>query len=108
MGHLGGGVLIFGGLGVLYYAWKALMAARASGVPAATGPYAPVRHPQYLALAAMMLGFVVQGPTLLTLILLPGLVYAYLRLARREESETLVEFGPAYATYMRRTPRFVP
>jgi hypothetical protein len=32
--YIGGGVLIFGGLGVLYYAWRELNEAQASGVPA--------------------------------------------------------------------------
>jgi Putative protein-S-isoprenylcysteine methyltransferase len=106
--HLGGGILIFGGLGVLMYAWKVLRDAQASGVPATTGPYAWVRHPQYLALVLIMLGFVVQGPTLPTLMLLPILVYLYVLLAIREEKQVLEKFGPAYAVYMKRTPRFVP
>jgi hypothetical protein len=105
--HLGGGILIFGGLGLLFYASIVLRQAQDSGVPATTGPYAWARHPQYLALFSIMLGFLVQGPTLLILVLFPILVYLYVRLARREEQETLAKFGQAYAIYMKRTPRFV-
>ena len=106
--YIGGGVLIFGGLGVLYYAWWVLKAAQASGVPAVTGPYAWARHPQYLALISIMLGFVIAGPTLLILAMFPIVTYLYVLLAQREEQKALTKFGPAYALYMKRTPRFVP
>ena len=101
-------MLIFGGLGVLYYAWWVLKAAQAGGVPAVTGPYGWVRHPQYLALISIMLGFVIAGPTLLILTMFPIVTYLYVLLARWEEQEALTKFGPAYALYMKRTPRFVP
>lgn len=106
--YIGGGVLIFGGLGVLYYAWWVLKAAQGSGVPAVTGPYGWVRHPQYLALISIMLGFIIAGPTLLILIMFPIVTYLYVLLARWEEQEALTKFGPAYALYTKRTPRFVP
>jgi methanethiol S-methyltransferase len=105
--YIGGGVLIFGGLGVLYYAWRVLEEAQASGVPAVTGPYAWARHPQYLALISIMLGFVISGPTLLILTMFPIITYLYVLLARWEEQEALTKFGPAYALYMKRTPRFI-
>ena len=101
-------MLIFGGLGVLYYAWWVLKAAQASGVPAVTGPYGWVRHPQYFVLISIMLGFVIAGPTLLILTMFPIVTYLYVLLARWEEQEALTKFGPAYALYMKRTPRFVP
>jgi methanethiol S-methyltransferase len=105
--YIGGGVFIFGGLGVLYYAWRVLGEAQASGVPAVTGPYAWARHPQYLALISIMLGFVISGPTLLILTLFPIITCLYVLLARWEEQEALTKFGPAYALYMKRTPRFI-
>jgi hypothetical protein len=106
--YIGGGVFIFGGLGVLYYAWRVLGEAQASGVPAVTGPYAWARHPQYLALISIMLGFVISGPTLLILTMFPIITCLYVLLARWEEQEALTKFGPAYALYMKRTPRFIP
>lgn len=106
--YLGGSVLMFGGLGVLYWAFRVLQAAQASSVPAVTGPYAWARHPQYLAIIAIMLGFIIVGPTLLTLGLFPLITYPYVLLARREEQEAQTKFGPAYALYMKRTHRFVP
>lgn len=106
--YLGGGVLIFGGLILLFYASRVLKTAQASGVPAVTGPYAWGRHPQYLALIAIMLGYVISNPTLFIIALFPVISYLYVRLARLEEEEALIKFGPAYALYVKRTPRFVP
>jgi hypothetical protein len=57
------------------------------GELAQTGPYAYVRHPQYVAFILIMLGFLLQWPTLLTLLMCPILVITYVRLARREEQE---------------------
>ncbi|MGQ0592958.1 MAG: methyltransferase family protein [Gammaproteobacteria bacterium] len=105
--HIIAGVLIFGGLIVLFLSRKALEAALASGVPATGGPYRWVRHPQYLALYSIMLGNLVQSPALLTLLLFPVLIYLYAGLARREEQELLARFGPIYEIYCGRTPRFM-
>jgi protein-S-isoprenylcysteine O-methyltransferase Ste14 len=55
-----------------------------------------------------MAGFLVQWPTLLTLLMFPVLVFAYGRLATSEEREVRVEFGAAYEVYATATPRFVP
>jgi protein-S-isoprenylcysteine O-methyltransferase Ste14 len=75
---------------------------------ATTGAYARVRHPQYDAFMLIMLGFLLQWPTLPTLLMFPMLVYLYRRLAQREEREALEVFGDAYRAYMRQTPPFVP
>ncbi len=56
----------------------------------------------------IMLGFLVQWPTLPTLLMFPVLVAMYVRLARREEREALARFGEGYATYAASTPAFVP
>jgi protein-S-isoprenylcysteine O-methyltransferase Ste14 len=55
-----------------------------------------------------MLGFLLQWPTVLTLLMFPILVALYARLARREEQAMLQRFGDAYARYASRTPAFVP
>ena len=73
---------------------------------ATTGPYAYVRHPQYNGFILIMLGFLLQWPTLVTLIMFPILVTMYVRLARREEREVLSEFGDEYRRYANRTPAF--
>ncbi|MGH8582918.1 MAG: methyltransferase family protein [Gammaproteobacteria bacterium] len=105
--HLTGGVLIFGGLIVLYLGFAALRAAAQSRVPATTGPYRWVRHPQYLSVFSIMLGHLVQGPTLPIFVLFPVIVFFYRWLALREEHECGTHFGQAYGLYRQRTPRFL-
>ena len=55
-----------------------------------------------------MLGFLMQWPTLLTLLIIPVLVVMYVRLARIEERESLREFGDRYRAYMAQVPGFIP
>jgi hypothetical protein len=53
-------------------------------------------------------GFLLQWPTLLTVVMFPVLAWAYVRLARREEEEVRATFGEAYARYAAATPAFIP
>ncbi|MGH8624459.1 MAG: methyltransferase family protein [Gammaproteobacteria bacterium] len=106
--HIGGGIMIFSALAVLALAWQILKLAQLNNMPATLGPYAIVRHPQYLALIVIMAGFIVQGPTIPTLLLFPLISYLYLRFARIEEREAAAKFGDAYVKYAARTPRFIP
>lgn len=73
-----------------------------------TGPYAHVRHPQYDGFILVMIGFLIQWPTILTLIMFPILVYMYKKLARSEEKEALAEFGEAYSRCMTEVSGFRP
>jgi methanethiol S-methyltransferase len=82
--------------------------AQRQGSLATTGPYAYVRHPQYIGFVLIMFGFLLQWPTLLTLAMFPILVWMYARLARSEEREVAAEFGAAYRQYAARVPRLVP
>lgn len=106
--HLLSYVFIGGGFVLLARAWDVLYQAQRSGQVAASGPYTVVRHPQYVAFVLIMVGFILQWPTVLTLVMFPILVTMYVRLARREERESLEYFGEAYAAYMTRTPAFIP
>jgi protein-S-isoprenylcysteine O-methyltransferase Ste14 len=106
--HILSNILIFGGLILLSTAWDRLYRAQRAKELATTGPYAYVRHPQYIGFIVVMLGFLVQWPTLITLIMFPILVTMYRRLARREEREALAAFGEAYTRYAARTPAFLP
>jgi protein-S-isoprenylcysteine O-methyltransferase Ste14 len=101
-------IFIGGGFLLLASAWKVLYAAQKNHTLATTGPYAHIRHPQYVGFVLIMFGFLLQWPTLLTLIMFPILIYMYVRLARREEQEVEREFGDAYAHYRARTPAFIP
>lgn len=106
--HLLSAVLIGGGFILLASAWNVLYQAQREHRLALTGPYAYVRHPQYTAFILIMLGFLLQWPTLITLAMFPVLVYMYVRLGRREEREAATEFGEEYLRYSRQTPAFCP
>jgi len=106
--HLLSFALIGGGFMLLSSAWQVLYRAQRSGRLATGGPYARIRHPQYAAFVLIMLGFLVQWPTLPTLVMFPILVWMYARLARREEREVEEEFGEEYRRYAAATPAFFP
>ncbi|MFH1906781.1 MAG: isoprenylcysteine carboxylmethyltransferase family protein [Chloroflexota bacterium] len=106
--HLFSNGLIASGFILLSAAWKVLFQAQRSHQVATAGPYSFVRHPQYAGFILIMLGFLLQWPTLPTLLMFPILVLMYTRLARREERESVAEFGEAYACYAARTPAFLP
>jgi protein-S-isoprenylcysteine O-methyltransferase Ste14 len=106
--HILSNILIFGGFIYLSSAWNILYKAQRSQTLAKTGPYARIRHPQYMAFIVIMLGFLLQWPTILTLLMFPILVFMYIRLARQEEREALKDFGEEYARYAAVTPAFIP
>lgn len=106
--HILSNLLIAGGFVLLAAAWPALYRAQREGRLAATGPYARVRHPQYAAFITIMLGFLLQWPTLPTLVMFPILVAMYARLARREEREVRHALGEEYDRYTRAVPAFIP
>ena len=106
--HLLSYVAIFGGFILLSSAWKVLFQAQRSGQVAMTGPYGYVRHPQYAGFILIMIGFLLQWPTLVTIVMFPVLLTMYVRLAHREEREALQQFGEPYARYAAVTPAFIP
>ncbi|KAI3592057.1 putative protein-S-isoprenylcysteine methyltransferase (plasmid) [Cupriavidus sp. U2] len=106
--HIASNLLIFGGFIMLSSAWRVLYAAQQQQRLATTGLYARMRHPQYLAFVLIMLGFLLQWPTILTLAMFPVLVWMYVRLARTEEQDALAEFGQEYEAYRHRAPGFLP
>ena len=72
------------------------------------GLYRFMRHPQYTGLLLFTLGWILHWPSIVTLVLWPLLVAAYVWLAGQEERRALEEFGEAYAAYSARTKRFIP
>jgi protein-S-isoprenylcysteine O-methyltransferase Ste14 len=106
--HVLSNVFIFGGFLMLSYSWHVLWKAQRQHKLATTGIYAHIRHPQYAAFILIMLGFLLQWPTLATLVMFPVLVFMYVRLTLREEKEIEAEFGDEYRRWASVTPRFIP
>lgn len=106
--HLMSAVAIGSGFWLLASAWKVLYAAQRSHTLATSGPYARLRHPQYAGFVLIMFGFLLQWPTLVTLVMFPILVGMYIALAMREEREADKEFGQLWREYAGRIPRFLP
>jgi protein-S-isoprenylcysteine O-methyltransferase Ste14 len=101
-------IFIGAGFWAIASAWRVLYDAQQRRALATTGPYSYVRHPQYVGFVLVLLGFLVQWPTLLTLAMFPVLVVMYVKLARSEEREAIAEFGDAYRRYMAEVPAFLP
>jgi protein-S-isoprenylcysteine O-methyltransferase Ste14 len=106
--HILGTVFLIGGFWILASAWPVLYRAQKARHLATQGIYARMRHPQYTGFILIMLGFLIQWPTILTLLMFPVLVTMYARLAISEERQVEQEFGQAWREYAARTPRFFP
>lgn len=106
--HIVSNLLILGGFILLAKAWPVLHAAQRENTLATTGPYTYIRHPQYTGFVAIMFGFLLQWPTLLTIAMFPVLVVMYVRLAHKEEREASETFGEVWESYAKRTPRYLP
>lgn len=106
--HIASYVFLGFGFYLLSSAWNVLYHAQRRSALATSGPYARIRHPQYVAFVLILLGFLLQWPTLLTLVMFPVLLVMYGRLAITEEAEMRKQFGADFDTYAARTPRFFP
>ncbi|MBI2113538.1 MAG: hypothetical protein HYT85_00410 [candidate division NC10 bacterium] len=65
-------------------------------------------HRATLMETAKETGQLIHWPTIPTLALFPLIVWAYVRLARKEEAQMVERFGDEYLAYGRQVPRFVP
>jgi len=87
--------------------WKVFRAARKGGL-ATEGIYRFIRHPQYLGIYLIIIGLLIQWPTVVTLVMAPVLFFTYRRLAMKEEKEMEDAFGDKWEAYRRDTPAFLP
>ena len=99
-------VAIFSGFIAMGVGWRQIH--KAKGELVTSGLYRMVRHPQYSALFLVIVGFLIQWPTIVTVAMWPVLMFMYYRLARREEREMEARFGYIYGAYKRRVPMFLP
>lgn len=106
--HLVSYLVIGAGFWLIARAWSILHAAQQKDELATAGPYAWIRHPQYAGFLLIMVGFLLQWPTIPTLVMFPVLVFVYWRLAIGEERGVRQRFGCEWDSYAAQTPRFVP
>ncbi|MAF90662.1 MAG: isoprenylcysteine carboxyl methyltransferase [Bdellovibrionaceae bacterium] len=106
--HIAANVFIVLGFIMLSSGWKVLHAAQKNHTLATTGLYAKVRHPQYIGFVAIMFGFLLMWPTLLTIAMFPILLYMYHRLGKKEEEHMIKEFGEKYLDYKKNVPAYIP
>ncbi|MCA9123653.1 MAG: isoprenylcysteine carboxylmethyltransferase family protein [Planctomycetaceae bacterium] len=99
-------VLLIAGMWIIMAGWEQVY--RSQGELVTDGVYKYVRHPQYTGIFIITLAFMIQWPTLATLILWPFVIGMYVRLAKREEQDVLKEHPQQYRQYMQQTPMFFP
>jgi protein-S-isoprenylcysteine O-methyltransferase Ste14 len=104
--HIISNGLVLIGFVIMGKGWALIHGAKSGLVT--TGLYARIRHPQYSGLFLVMIGMLIQWPTIVTALMFPVLVYVYYRLSKREEAEMIVLFGDEYRRYIEITPMFVP
>ena len=100
--------LVFLGISLLVEGWREVYRASREGRLATDRLYGVVRHPQYLGIFLAVLGQLIHWPTILTLALFPIIVWAYVRLARKEEATMIEQFGDRYREYQQQVPMFFP
>lgn len=98
---------IFLGLYLMYKGWRLIYRSEEDTL-VKESVYAYVRHPQYDGILLITIGFLIQWPSLTTLIMWPVLIFAYYRLSMREEKKLEEQFGEEFLEYKRRVPAFIP
>ena len=106
--HVASNIFIVAGFWLLASAWNVLYQAQRSQRLATAGADARVRHPQYIGFVLIMTGFLLQWPTLVTLVMYPVLLVMYALLGKREEAEMVAQFGDEYRRYQSMVPAFIP
>ncbi|MCK4715071.1 MAG: DUF1295 domain-containing protein [Candidatus Aenigmarchaeota archaeon] len=97
-----GAVLIITGASLILAGWVTLYRNRGRGI-VVQGIYSYSRHPQNLGLVLVVLGWFVAWPTILTVVFAPILIYRYISLSRKEESEMSRDY-PGYSEYSEAVP----
>lgn len=106
--HILSNVFIIGGLLLIAKAWDVLYKSQKEDKLAQSGVYHYMRHPQYTGFILIIAGFLLQWPTLVTLIMAPVLIWRYIRLGGDEEKTMIKKFTSKYTNYQKVTPAYIP
>lgn len=102
---IGAGITAIG-MGIVAWGWSTIY--RTDKDLVQTGIYNYSRHPQYLGIVLIAVGWFIGWPTLLTAAMLPIVVYEYYRLSQSEEEEVAKDIGEEkYGEYRKSTPMFI-
>ncbi len=71
-----------------------------------SGIYKYSRHPQYLGFILVVVGWLIDWPTVITLFFAPILIYKYVKVCMIEEKEILIK-NPEYQKYIDEVPFFL-
>ncbi len=105
--HLISNAIIFFGGYLMYKGWMLIHGAKGETL-VTDSVYSYVRHPQYCGLFLITIGFLIQWPSFTTLIMWPILIFAYYRLAKREEKDMEKQFGEEFLKYKKKVPAYIP
>ena len=72
------------------------------------GIFAHVRHPMYLGIILIYLGWLISTLSLLALIPWIAVIALYSKMADYEEKQLERKFGSRYAEYKKRVPKWIP
>jgi protein-S-isoprenylcysteine O-methyltransferase Ste14 len=107
--HIGmpiGSFILFIGASLIILGWREVYKA---GNKLATGSvYKYMRHPQYLGIILVTLGWLIYWPTIPVLILFPVITLMYYRQSKEEESALIETFGEQYIRWAEKTPMMIP
>ena len=98
--------MIITGMILIIRGWEQVY--NSGGELVTTGIYEKMRHPQYSGIILTAAGFLIQWPTLPTIILFPFVARMYYTLAMREEGDVEEKFKKEYTEYRGRVPAFLP
>lgn len=104
--HFSSILVIAVGIWLVYTGWRSIYSARDELVT--TGIYDHVGHPQYLGIYMITGGLLLQWITIPAGLMFPVLIFAYYRLASKEERQLEQTFGTSYREYAGTVPMLLP
>ncbi len=105
--HIITNAIIFSGFYLVYKGWVKIHSAKGSEL-VTDGIYQYIRHPQYVGMWLVTAGFLIQWPTIITLLMWPVLMILYHNLSKKEEKTLHETFGEEFEKYKAKVPAYFP